>query len=349
MAAFGDFHLVSGAGWSVYWRIREWLGGGLEVWFADFRGKRVLWRGSQPFVIVPYHRPVAFPSGPEHTFKDGLGPKCSGAPFAALKHTAPNSASPPTGSQHWATVDTEAAVVDVEPASDFGPSELTISAKFQCDWYQYLHSWAFDGYGNIHPRVGLGGTLSPYAKDKAHLHHIYFRIDLDIDGHTTDVFEQFEHVGLTDPGGDVWKVQASQTKLLADPARARKWRVRDLLSKNTLGEPRGYEIEVPQLAGIDKYSTGDVWVTVYRGDSAQQGEDVGDDCTDGALENVYSFGPLDTVSGSDIVVWVALHAHHEPRDRGEESEYLPYHWHEFSISPRNFEVFKRRSRRPARR
>jgi hypothetical protein len=37
----------------------------------------------------------------------------------------------------------------------------------------------------------------------------------------------------------------------------------------SFGEFRSYEFEVPQESGRDKYSTGDVWVTVYRGDSVQ--------------------------------------------------------------------------------
>ena len=51
--------------------------------------------------------------------------------------------------------------------------------------------------------------------------------------------------------------------------------MRDALSTSGLGAFRGYEIEVPQLGGRDSYSTGDIWVTVYRGDAVQQGGDVG--------------------------------------------------------------------------
>jgi hypothetical protein len=91
MAPFGDFHHESGAGWSVYWRISKQKGSGLEIWWADFHGRRVMWRGTQPFAIVPYHRPVVEPPPPEHTYKDGLNPQCGGADFRALRHTAPNS------------------------------------------------------------------------------------------------------------------------------------------------------------------------------------------------------------------------------------------------------------------
>jgi len=91
MAPFGDFHHEFGAGWSVYWRISKQKGSGLEIWWADFHGRRVMWRGTQPFAIVPYHRPVVEPPPPEHTYKDGLNPQCGGADFRALRHTAPNS------------------------------------------------------------------------------------------------------------------------------------------------------------------------------------------------------------------------------------------------------------------
>jgi Cu2+-containing amine oxidase len=341
MAAFGDFHHVSGAGWSVYWRISQLRGSGLEIWWADFHGRRVMWRGTQPFAIVPYHRPVTEPPPPEHTYKDGINPQCGGADFRALRHTAPNSIEPWSTNIYDAAIDMDAVAVTVEPASDFGPSSLQIAAKFQCGWYQYVHRWEFDGLGEIHAALGMGGALNPYAKDKAHVHHMYYRIDLDIDGFGTDVFEVFEHTSFNDPGGDGWTTVNTQGRYLANPARARKFRVRDLTSASELGDTRGFEIELPQNAGHDAHSTGDIWATVYRGDTVQQGDDVGLDCTDKVLESGYAQGPLDTANGSDIVLWVAIRHHHEPRFNAEEAVFLPYHYEEFHISPRGFEVFRR--------
>src|SRR5215212_5644691 len=124
MAAFGDLHAVSGAGWSVYWRIRAMDGSGLEVWFADFQGKRVLWKGTQPFAIVPYHRPVSEPGPPEHTYKDGLNPQCGGAAFTALRYTAPNSIAPWTSSAYNAVLDTEAVRVDLDAGDSFDPAHV---------------------------------------------------------------------------------------------------------------------------------------------------------------------------------------------------------------------------------
>jgi Copper amine oxidase, enzyme domain len=341
MANWGDFHQVSGADWTVYWRISKASGGGLEIWWADFRGRRVLWRGSQPFAIVPYHRPVAEPQPPEYTYKDGVNPQCGGAPFTALRSDAPNTIEPWQNSPAWdASVDTQAVVVDVHPAGHFGPGELSIQAKFECGWYQYVHRWEFDSTGTIHAAVGMGGALNPYAKDASHVHHMYYRLDLDIDGWGTDVFEVFEHNDFSHPGGDVWKTQTSQGKFTADPTRARKFRVRDLTSASALGDLRSFEVELPQNTPLDNYSTGDIWATVYRGDNVQQGDDVGMNCNDKELESIYAVGPLDTTNGSDVVLWVAIRHHHEPRWRGEEANYLPYHYEEFHIMPRGFEVLE---------
>lgn len=335
MNPFGDYHQVSGAGWSVYWRISQASGSGLEVWWADFQGKRVMWRGSQPFALVPYHR-----SGVTGTnYKDGFDTRCGGAPFSALKHTAPNTWA---SSSEFATQDTDAVVVTVDPLTDFGPSVLTITAKFQCGWYQYVHKWEFDSDGVIHPHIAMGGQVNPYQPNTPHIHNMYFRVDLDIEGNFShDVCEEFDHISLQDPPGDTWKVIAEQSKRIAQPDTARKWRVRNTQRKNELGQFRGYEIDVPQLAGRDNFSTGDVWVTIYRGDGVQQGEGVGAAaCSDEELENIYAVGPLDTQNGSDIVLWVVVRAHHEPRHQGEEFTHLPYHYEEFSISPRNFAVFR---------
>ncbi len=345
MMPWGDYHNELGAGWSVYWRIPQASAGGLEVWWADFHRRRVMWRGSSPFAIVPYHRPLPGPSppAPNFSFKDGFDFQCGGVAFTALKKSALNNVV------DFATKDTEAISVQVDGEDGFNPARLTLAAKFQCGWYQYVHSWEFNGDGAIHPRVAMAGHLNPYAKNTSHVHHIYFRIDLDIDGQFPhDVVEQFDHLSLEDPpvgGGDTWTPIMAQGKHLADPSTARKWRVRNTVSQNTAGHFKGYDIEIPQMAGPDPYSTGDLWVSIYHGDGVQQGEGVATEasaCSDNALETVYAAGPLDMVNGNDIVVWVVVRSHHEPRPDSEEVEYLPFHYEEFSITPRDFDVLHRR-------
>jgi hypothetical protein len=215
-------------------------------------------------------------------------------------------------------------------------------AKFQCGWYQYVQRWEFNSYGEIHADLGMGGTLHPVNMDKAHVHHMYFRIDLDIDGWSSDVFEVFSHDGFDDAtSGDKWEVQANQGKHLLDPKSARKFRIRDLVSTAEKGlPPRGYEIEIPAQAGTDTHSTADIWATLYRGDDIEQGEKVGQtNCGDLELDQIAT-GPFDTKNGSDIVAWVVVRHHHEPRHLTEESVFLPYHYEGFHITPRAFEIFR---------
>jgi hypothetical protein len=57
-----------------------------------------LWKGSQPFAIVPYHHPLnPFSTGeiepppPEFTFKDGLGATCTGARIWTSTPEAPTT------------------------------------------------------------------------------------------------------------------------------------------------------------------------------------------------------------------------------------------------------------------
>src|SRR5258708_10920176 len=101
--SFGNYHNVTGAGWSVYWRIPKFDGSGLEVWWADFQGRRVMWRGSAPFAIVPYHHPETNtePPAPHFSYKDGMDTYCGGASFRSRKHGAPKSGAP----RHTADID----------------------------------------------------------------------------------------------------------------------------------------------------------------------------------------------------------------------------------------------------
>jgi hypothetical protein len=80
---------------------------------------------------------------------------------------------------------------------------------------------------------------------------MYFRIDLDIDGFSSDVFEVFTHHGFDDTVlADEWKVEAAQGKHLLDPMTSRKSRIRDLVSTVApYVEARGYEIEIPAQGG----------------------------------------------------------------------------------------------------
>src|SRR4030095_2218292 len=47
-------NVIEEANWKFHWRLTE--SAGIMVYLADYRGKRVLWEGSLPYVTVDHQR-----------------------------------------------------------------------------------------------------------------------------------------------------------------------------------------------------------------------------------------------------------------------------------------------------
>jgi len=321
---------VNHADWSVSWSIPANWGGGLVISKADFRGTRVLYKGTCPFVLVPYH-------GDDPHFKDGLNHQ--GAPFTPVLPTSANSPAgpdtPPAGNdnQYDPVGSPDGAVVVEKLAGDLlEPAKLVIWAKLQCANYQYVHHWEFNADGSIEPGVGLGGQLWTTDEPKAgHVHNFYFRLDFDIAGDLNNLVQEFSHANNA-PGGDGWTNVAVEGKRTRNVAHATKWRVVNKAPKAN-GKLRSYELIPAADMGPDGvYSTADLWVLRY--DASQDGAAVG--YTDAALGTTYLHGANASVDGQDVVVWYCLRHHHEPRPIGEETSVLPYEFLSFHIEPRDF-------------
>ncbi len=327
---------VTYAGWTVTYSIPWADQQGLVIGKAQFHDgaadRVVLYRASQPFVLVPYH------SG-SPTFKDGLGATCGGLGYTPLIPTAPNVPSwnlPPgnlagnDGEFDPAGNPTGAVKVEKPARDEIEPDRLLIWAKFQVGNYQYVHQWEFRADGSIHVRVGLGGRLYRFtAPTMGHVHNFYFRLDFDVDGSANDVVQRFEH-GSNNPGADQWSSITVEGRQSADPTRFTTWRVADKTPKANGMLPSWEIIPGSDGAPDGTYSTGDLWVVRYV-PGAEDGVDVG--CTDDRLNTVYLSG--ENVDGQDVVVWHVLRHHHHPRSVGEETDVVPYEFLEFHIEPRD--------------
>jgi len=319
---------VSFADWSVSWSIPTGWGGGLVISKATFRKTSVLFKGTAPFVIVPYH-------GGLPVFKDGIHHQ--GAPFDPVLPTSANDAvgpgTPPASNDNqwnpW-TNPGGAVVVDKEAATSLAPATLTIWAKFQCVNYQYVHRWEFRADGSIEVSVGLGGHLwTKNAATSNHVHNFYIRLDVDLAGSTNNAVQQFAHPNNA-PSSDTWTTIPSEGKRSAVPAQATKWRIVNKTPKAN-GKLRSYELTPgSDMAPDGTYSTADLWVLQY--DSAQDGWAVG--TNDSVLGGAYLHGG-GAVDGADVVVWVCLRHHHETRQLGEETITLPYEFLSFHMEPRD--------------
>ena len=326
---------VTYAGWTVSWSIPTNWGGGLVISKAAFQDpgtaqKRVvLFKGTIPFVLVPYH-------GGSPIFKDGINN--IGAPFTPVVPTSANAASgpgtpPASNDNQWGAGNlTGAVVVEQENATLLAPASLAIWAKLQCANYQYIHRWEFHADGSFEVGVGLGGRLwTTNPPTSNHVHTFYARLDFDVDGAANNAVQEFSHPN-NNAGSDDWTTISQEGRRVANPTTARKWRAVNKTPKAN-GKLRSYEITPTSDMGPDGVaSTGDLWVLRY--DSSQDGAAVGQN--DSVLHTSYLHGPGAVVDGADIVVWVALRHHHETRQVGEETITLPYEFVSLHVEPRDF-------------
>jgi primary-amine oxidase len=326
---------VTYAGWTVSWSIPTGWGGGLVISKAMFQDpgtaqqRMVLYKGTAPFVLVPYH-------GGAPIFKDGINN--IGAPFTPVLPTSANDSAgpgtPPAGNDNqWSAGNpTGAVVVEQENATLLAPAGLVIWAKLQCANYQYIHRWEFRADGSFEVGVGLGGhlwTTNPPTSN--HLHTFYVRLDFDIDGAANNAVQEFSHPN-NNAGSDNWVTIGQEGRHVANPTTARKWRVVNKTPKAN-GKLRSYELTpASDMAPDGVASTGDLWVLRY--DPSQDGAAVGQN--DSVLHTSYLHGPGTVIDGADVVVWVALRHHHETRQVGEEKLTLPYEFLSFHVEPRDF-------------
>jgi Copper amine oxidase, enzyme domain len=326
---------VSFANWTLCWFIPQLNGEGLKIGGAAFNGRNVLASGGTPFVIVPYH-------GEWPTFKDGLNPQCGGLPLLSLIPTAPNvhqSSLPPNNTAlndneyHAVSNPRGAVAIEKHGKGWIEPDHLAVWAKFQCGNYQYIHRWVFYADGSIHVEVGLGGKLGPWGPHLGHIHNFYFRLDLDIDSAGNNQVQRLHHAGWG-LGQDNWVPFLVEGKDTLVPSGYTKWRVLNKTAKSN-GQVRSYELIPGGDGGPDgKYSTGDLWVCLYKG-GVEDGGDVGGDCKDTVMNTNY-INPAENVDGKDVVIWYCMRTHHVTRSLGEEKNVLPYHYVGFHMEPRDF-------------
>jgi hypothetical protein len=137
-----------------------------------------------------------------------------------------------------------------------------------------------------------------------HQHHVYWRLDFDIDGAGDDVVQQR---GLIFPGKPPW------TPIIQETSRKRgfprSWRVLDRQSQ------RGYRI-VPGAADgtADAYGVADLWFLRYHGDELEDGVTVVGGTPSQTQTHLDQFLNGEGIFGTDLVVWYAGHFRHDEHD-----------------------------------
>lgn len=326
----GGQNLAEGANWSICWEIRA--NEGLAITQAFYKSpdgwQHVMSDGTVAQIFVPYE--TGTPR--YHDVAYGLG--------AAMQPL-----NQPIDCAHGSLLQGGKVcreIMDSGIASRFCAGNcagrrgkaLRLLVSSQMGAYNYLTSWMFHDDGTIHPQVGLAGALQ--FGNTAHLHNIYWRLDIDIEDPEGDSVEEFYRVAPVTGGGATgangWNTLLGETYRPTDLTTFRKWRVVDHNRGNSQGLAMSYEL-IPspgdgQLRAKpnEGFSRGEFWVTKQKPGERFVSTD------DADILSTYITG--DNVINDDIVIWYAVHAYHEVRS--EDAPYMPVEWVGFHMRPRDF-------------
>jgi hypothetical protein len=266
-------------------------GSGVELRTVSYRGRLLLWQAHVPILNVLYDDGV--------TYRDWQNQE---TPFQAV-------GDDPVG-PGWRLCSEPPATI-LEAGTDVGDfqgvalwyedGELRIVSEVQAGWYRYVSDWRLRDDGVIAPRFGFAGTRNPRTCMR-HQHHVYWRLDFDIEGAGNDVVQQR---GLFHPGQHPWQPIVQETSRKRT-ILSRGWRVLDKQRR------RGYRIVPGLLDGTaDAYGVADLWFLRYHADELDDGVSVVGGSPAQTQTHLDQFLNGEGVDGTDVVVWYAGHFLHD--------------------------------------
>ena len=199
-----DDNVIEDAGWKLGWLVSETSG--IRIVMAEFEGRRVLHDGCLPYVTVDHQRQDIDPDDAE---PDGHGP-------------------------WWFPLGVHSLVGPVDVEGTGGGFELV--ADFVNGPYRYTQMWRFSRDGTISPWLTIHGP----GLTSAHTYHVYWRLDLDLDGALDDAVEAFTDSGFERITEEGWLPCEKRDE------HGTAWRQLDLSSRTTasIQPPRGEDAEL---------------------------------------------------------------------------------------------------------
>jgi primary-amine oxidase len=199
--------------------------------------------------------------------------------------------------------------------------------------YNYIIEWTFRDDGAVLGHVGATATNYPPQPLETHMHGIYWRLDIDLNGFPGDSVHIGTHVesGLT--ANDSAPMVLKELALQWNPLSFTSWHIHDSALKNAQGHPSGYHL-IPLRTGTprhqENFTKNDFWVTRYKS-------------TEMHVPSLPSYiVPAEPVANGDVVAWYYGAAHHIPRDedgRYVDNSFQPLvaqvMWTGFMLKPHN--------------
>lgn len=322
--------LATGANWSICWEVRANEGLAITHAFYTKAGfdRRVMSDGTVAQIFVPYE--VGQPR--YHDVAYGLGAgmqiinqaECPGGALLAGARVC-RMMTPAHLHERFCAQGSCRYMMG---------QALQLWSSSQMGAYNYITRWTFHPDGHITPEVGLAGVLQ-FGRT-AHVHNVYWRLDLDIDDPAGDGVEEFFRVVPANNDGSKgvngWNPLLAETFRPTELMTFRKWRVLDLNKKNAGGRNWSYEL-IPspgdgslRTTPAEGFTRGELWATVSRPAERFVSTEQAD------YLSTYVNG--ESIQNQDVVLWYTTHTYHEVRD--EDSPYMPMEWAGFTLRPRNF-------------
>jgi hypothetical protein len=148
---------IEQADWNVHWKVSD--SAGLMIYLVSYRGRRVLWEGSLPYVTIDHQQPVL-----------------------SVEETSGGEAHGP----FWAPLGARTLVGGIRKSDFRGGFELV--ADFAAGPFRYTQLWRFHQDGRMAPWLIIHGA----GVHDSHTYHPHWRFDFDVDGATGDALEHFE-------------------------------------------------------------------------------------------------------------------------------------------------------------
>jgi hypothetical protein len=291
----GQFNVVISRGGVEIWNltvVRPSVSSGLrasavELRNVNFRGKRVLTRANAPILNVQYY-----------------GNACG--PYRDWQYDEGNFAATGTDVAPGIRMCTSPPQTILESGSDAGnfrgvavydnKDEVTLVSELEASWYRYISRWTLTDSGVIKPRFGFG-AIQQSCVCNIHTHHVYWRLDFDINTAAHNV------VVDNLPGGpELVKVEAMRPRV---DRLNQTWTISNTLTNESVVLRPG-----PWDGNYDKYGRGDVWVLAGHAPNELDDGCSTLSCGGDTRINLAQVLNGELTNDSDIVVWYGAHFNH---------------------------------------
>jgi hypothetical protein len=271
-------------------------GSGVELRFVDYRGRRVLYRAHVPILNVKYDNNGC---GPYRDWQNEEGS------FQAVGQNVGSGfrlcSSPAT-----TVLDTGSDVGNfVGVAIYVQGQEVVLVSEMEAGWYRYVSEWRLHTNGTIGARFGFSAVSSSCVCIRHH-HHVYWRLDFDIETAGNNRVQEFNDPPLV--GGSNWHQKSYEIRRMRDPARKRRWRVENISSGRAYEVVPGHHDGVATAAPDWPFPRGDVWILRYRGSEIDDGSVAIGPPYEAGLDSWLNFEPI---NGRDVVIWYGAHFSHD--------------------------------------